>query len=139
MIASALIIGISVLLLGYWFRYSCILLLQGEAPGTVPADGRFRYPEVLERLRESGQLDPLHSALDRDYRIVTYLLNHAAGAKGGFEERLLVLDYQLMQFWYRLTRTAAPRQARKALLEMASVVAVLGCRIGTLPRVQNEA
>jgi len=32
-----------------------------------------------------------------------------------FEDRLLVLDYKVMQWWYRLTRVAAPQQARQAL------------------------
>jgi hypothetical protein len=128
MIASVLIIGISFILLLYWFRYSCTLLLRSHAL-EESADERFSFAVVLERLRGGAGLDPLHHALDRDYRVLTYLLEHAATLDGGFEERVLVLDYRLMQCWYRLTKSAAPRLARKALAEMASVLAVLSGKL----------
>ena len=55
------------------------------------------------------------------------------------EEKLLVWDYKVMQFWYALTRTAAPEQARQALSEMASVLTVLSSRIGQRAGVSAEA
>jgi hypothetical protein len=133
MIASALIIGFSFILLVYWFRYSCMLLLRGGSGESPAAYRRFDYSEILGRLESETALDPLHRALDRDYRVLTYLLQHAAGLDGGLEDRLLVLDYRLMRFCYRLTRSAAPRQARAALSEMASVLAVLDRKIGVPP------
>src|SRR5271157_5635524 len=127
MIASILIIGFSVLLLGYWFRYSCILLLraQVERAAAAPAvpDIKFCFADVQARLRTTEALDPLHVSLQRDYEILIYLLQHAAGLSlESFEDRLLVLDYKVMQWWYRLTRIAAPQRARRALYEMASIL-----------------
>ena len=144
MIASILIIGFSVLLLGYWFRYSCILLLRSHAERTASAsavpDTRFCFAEVQARLRTAEALDPLHLSLQRDYEVLIYLLQHAAGlSMESFEDHLLVLDYKVMQWWYRLTRVAAPQQARQALYEMASILNVLAQKMGEHAGVQTEA
>ena len=62
-------------------------------------------------------------ALERDYHVVTYLIEHAADLElASIENKLLVLDYKLMRIWSRMTRTLAPEQSRKALVEMASVL-----------------
>ena len=134
MIASFLIIGFSLGLLAYWFRYSCVLMLRSftEQPSLISAiaDQRFGFAEVQRRLAGCSQLDPLEQLLERDYRLLTYLLEHAAGLSlDSMEDRLLVLDYRVMAAYYRLTRTLAPEQARRALAEMASVVSVLAGRI----------
>ena len=86
------------------------------------------------------ELDALHQSLDRDYRVVTYLLEHAAGLElEQLEYRLLILDYKVMQGWYRLTKSAAPQQARRALGEMAEILGVFVGRIGSQSGVQNQA
>jgi len=142
MIASFLIIGFSVLLLAYWFRYSCILLLRSHAertPSAVP-DNRFCFAEVQARLRTAEVLDPLHLSLQRDQEILIYLLQHAAGLSlESLEDRLLVLDYKVMQWWYRMTRIAAPQQARRALYEMASILNVLAQKMGEQAGARTEA
>src|SRR5258708_6975971 len=130
MFASVLIIVFSFALLVYWFRYSCMLLLRSQsdlaASVRATSDSRFHIAEVREALREGAALNALHASLERDYRILTYLLRHAAGLElGSFEDHLLVLDYKVMRAWYRLTRIAAPLQARGALSEMASVLDIL--------------
>ena len=85
-------------------------------------------------------LDPLHLSLQRDYEILIYLLQHASGLSlESFEDRLLVLDYKVMQWCYRLTRIAAPQQARRALNEMASVLIVLAQNMGEQARIHTEA
>ena len=130
MLASILIISFSALLFVYWFRYSCILLLRNAAervaaPGSE-RDTRFGCADVLVRLKTEDSLDPLHSALNRDYQVLTYLIEHAAGLEmTSFEDRLLVFDYKVMQLYYRSTRIVFPDQARKALTEMATVLDVL--------------
>src|SRR5690349_14782761 len=102
MLASILIIGFSLALLVYWFRYSCILLLRNQQMEAVAAttDSRFRVAEIQERLRTHEALDPLHASLQRDYQVLTYLLEHAAGLElEAFEDRLLVIDYKVMHWW----------------------------------------
>ena len=141
MLASVLIIAFSLVLFVYWFRYSCILLLrdQAEQPAAAAAD-RFSYVKVQQSLKTGMELDPLRRSLERDYKILTYLLEHAAGLElEQLEYRLLVLDYKLMQGWYRLTKSAAPLQARRALAEMADILGVLAGRIGEQAGIQPEA
>jgi hypothetical protein len=144
MLASILIIGFSLILLVYWFRYSCILLLRNFSEQPVLAkgieDNRFSFAEVQGRLKSDSELDPLWQSLDRDYRMISYLLQHAPGlGLQSFEDRLLVMDYKVMQRWYQFTRTVAPLQARAALVEMASVLSVLAQKIGEQAGLRNEA
>jgi hypothetical protein len=140
MLASFLITGVSVILLCYWFRYSCLLLLRNRSEqAAAPVDNRFSFWEVRKRLDTAPDLDPLRLSLERDYRIVTYLLQHTAGfGTQSLEDRLLQLDYKLMHRWYALTHTAAPRQARRALSEMAAVVACLAQKMGS-PAIRSES
>jgi hypothetical protein len=142
MLTSALIIVFSLVLLVYWFRYSCLLLLRQQTmqDSTVRNDSRFNFVSVKERLQRGEQLDPLHECLQRDYQILTYLLDHGTSLDaGGLEDRLLVLDYRLMEWWFRITRRMAPRQAREALSEMASILGVLVTKISGPGGLQNQA
>jgi hypothetical protein len=141
MFASTLIIVLSSGLLLYWFRYSCALLLENSAETLASADRiTFRFGEIQDRLRTETQLAPLHALLQRDYQVLTYLVQNASGlGLASFEERMLVWDYKLMSFWYSFTQTAAPEQARQALREMTSVLTVLAGRIGERAGVRSQA
>jgi hypothetical protein len=133
MIASILIIAFSVVLLGYWFRYSCMLLLrdfQEQRVAETAADPRFTFAQVRANIEGSGELDPLHRSLDRDFQLLQYLVEHAAGLRfDSLEDRLLTIDYKVMRFWYNLARVVAPKQARRALAERASVLGILVARM----------
>lgn len=144
MIAGILIIASSFALFVYWFRYSCILVLRNRSEAaeasTAQPDSRFGFAEVRERLKTEFALDPLQASLERDYRVLIYLIEHAAGLElDSLEDRLLIFDYRIMQCVYRLCRTVAPLRARKALSEMATVLGVLAHRIGEQAGVQAEA
>ena len=129
MIAGIFIIVVSAALFTYWFRYSCLLLLRNaaERAGAAPqADSRFSVGQVMVSLKSDAALDPLERALERDYCILSYLIQHATDLEmASVENRFLLLDYKLMRLWSRMTRNRAPRQSRKALEEMASVLGVL--------------
>jgi hypothetical protein len=142
MVPSFLIITISFVLLVYWFRYSCLLVLRNnsEQPTPPALNSQFTFRDVQKRLRTESHLDPLHHSLNRDYQVLTYLLDHASGLElANFEDRLLFWDYKAMQWWYRLTKTAAPGQARRALREMACVLGILVGRMGTRAGLQTHA
>ncbi len=143
MIASIIIAAFSFALLLYWFRYSCILMLRNsslEGSAAAAVDSQFSCRQVKELLRGDAQLDGLERALERDYRLATYLIEHAAGLDlNSIEDRLLVLDYRVMQWYFRITRGAAPARARRALAEMADVVAVLAGRLDERAGSQAEA
>ena len=143
MITSILVVGISAVLLVYWLRYSCVMLLhdaQERSAMAALADERFSASSVLERLKTEADLAPLERALERDYRVVTYLIEHATDLElASIQNKLLVLDYQLMRLWSRLTRTLAPQESRKALSEMASVLRALAGQMGGSNQLQMEA
>jgi hypothetical protein len=143
MIASIVVISFSAALLLYWFRYTCILLIRNGAEevraASVAVQNNFNFGDVQTRLVTASELGPLHRSLQRDYQVLTYLVRHASGLElATFEERLLVWDYQLMQLWYTVTRTAAPDKAREALAEMATVLSILAGRIGQRAGVQAQ-
>lgn len=144
MVTGILIIAFSSALLVYWFRYSCILILRNQAaalePAAIQADNRFSFSQVRQELQSAEEIDPLRIALDRDYRVLTYLIEHAAGLElATLEDRLLMLDYRIMQRVYRLTRTLAPQQARQSLAEMATVLSILVHHLGERAGAPSEA
>jgi hypothetical protein len=133
MIASILILTFSAGLLVYWFRYSCVLLLRtakARMDLARPADERYSIGFVLNQVSTATHLEPLENALSRDYQVLTYLIQNAADLEmASIENRLLILDYKMMHLWYRVTRTIAPAQSRKALAEMASVLGVVASQM----------
>ena len=142
MIASLLILTISVALLVYWFRYTCLLMLRsrGNESDNFADANRLAFREVESQLQTAEALDPLQRALERDFQILTYLLEHAPGLNPrSVEERLLRLDYRAMRLWYGLTRTAAPVAARNALGEMAQVLRFLSHQMGERAETQGRA
>ena len=143
MVTSVFIVAISALLLVYWLRYSCVMLLhdaQERSAMLTVDDERFSASSVLERLKTEAALAPLERALERDYRVVTYIIEHATDLElASIENRLLVFDYRLMRIWSRLTRALAPQQSRKALSEMASVLRVLAGQMGRSNQLQMQA
>jgi hypothetical protein len=143
MVTSVFIIAISVILFIYWLRYCCVLLLrnaQERAGNSKVTDQRFNIASVLEGLKTEGDLGALERALERDYYVVMYLIEHAADLElASIENKLLMIDCKLMRLWSRLTRSVAPQQSRKALSEMAAVLSVLVGQLGEPSQLQMEA
>jgi hypothetical protein len=142
MVVSIIITAFSFGLLLYWFRYSCILLLRNSIRETRTAaavNSQFSFRQVSEQLRSAVPMDGFERALERDYHLLTYLIEHAAGLDlNSIEDRLLVLDYRVMQWYFRVTRSAAPESARRALAEMADVLGVLAGRLDERAGLQSE-
>ena len=136
MLSIGLIVLFSVVLFVYWFRYSCLLILQNRTASAAQYVGStLSFPAVQERLKnqESGidLLDQLHRDLSNDYRIICFLLRCAAeNDVDPIERRLLMLDYWILQAWYAVSRRAAPLQARKALEEMSNIVSYFASSVG---------
>ncbi len=126
----------SVLLLAYWFRYMCLLILSAKTTqdyaGQVATANQLSFLEVQSQLGAGAytELDRLHAALDRDYALLTYLLKNASGSAGGessressMEAHMLEMNYRLVSTWARLSRNFSPAASRRALEEMSLVVA----------------
>jgi len=137
MLASILISGISAVLLLYWFRYACLLLLrthdEPEVVARVAEANGLNLLAVQGQLRSggSGNWQAVERALDHDYEILAFLLEHAAELGGSRLERaVLAVDFRLLQFWYRAVRTVAPESARQALAEMVAVLTRMSAMVG---------
>ena len=130
MIESILIIAFSLVLFVYWFRYTVLLLLnEDRADEREVLVGQLSLMETRETLRTAPTgvpLDRLHSALEKDYRMLRYLQDHAAGLGLRPVERfLLMLDYRMLRIWYQITRNASTVHARGALDEMAGILSCI--------------
>jgi hypothetical protein len=130
LIATLVITASSALLFCYWFRYTCVLILNAKTSRDfareVAAANQLSFPAVQSQLQAaSGDLSYLHDSLNRDYALLTYLVSHAAGHRGdlGLEDRMLQFNYRLMGAWYRVSRPFSATAARNALQEMSLVVA----------------
>ena len=129
MVETILILSFSLALFVYWFRYTVLLLLSEEqVEGSATVIGQLSVLETREALRQAQYdlpLDRLHRALENDYRLLRYLLDHAAGmGLRPVEHCLLMVDYRIMKVWYRLTPN------RRALEEMAGVLSYIAYKMG---------
>src|SRR5262249_27469363 len=132
LLATIIITVSSALLFGYWFRYTCLLILSAKTTrdyaGEVAAANQLSFMAVQTQLREGATagLDQLQAALDRDYALITYLLKHASNLAEGespLEARMLDMNYRLMGAWCRVSRRFSLEASRSALEEMSNVVA----------------
>jgi hypothetical protein len=132
-VAATVIITVSsVLLFGYWFRYTCLLILSAKTTrdyaGDVAMANQLSFLGVQAQLRECApnDLDRLQAALDRDYVLISYLLQNAASSsesESRVEARMLALHYRLMGAWCGMSRRFSLEASRRALEEMSLVVA----------------
>jgi hypothetical protein len=140
MIASAVIAALSLALLVYWFRYVCLLMLAAKPAKDyathVAAANDLNFVKVKSHLTgavEPQQLDQLQRELDRDYRIVLYLLRQGANIRGYQTEQNLLRAYFLsMKGAYLVLRRLRPEACGRALGEMTDVVAYFATRTGEL-------
>jgi hypothetical protein len=146
MFVTVLIIGISLALFVYWFRYTVILIQRTrtapEYAQKVAAANQLSFVEVKQQLHgrlASEELPRLFRSLQRDYRVLKYLLGHAATVDAGSytaEQRLLMINFRLMSLWFAAVRRFRQQDAKHALLEMSGTLEyfanVMGRRFATL-------
>jgi hypothetical protein len=109
-----LIIAFFLFLFVYWFRFAVLMLLN-ENKAAEPRTVISQWGEL--------PLDRLHQALENEYRMQEYMLDHAAGlGLRPIEIYLLTLDYRLMRLWFRVTRNTNAAHAQRALGEMARIL-----------------
>ena len=142
---SIFIIVISTVLFIYWFRYTCVLILRTrnarKYAHQVAQINHLSFLDAQKKLAlgpsPSETFDSLHASLDRDYRVVNYLLRHAGTQSGNLvEEYMLRLDYHMMRVCYFLAKPFSRRSAQQALIERASIIShlanVMGERVALL-------
>ena len=153
MAVTLLIVGISLALFVYWFRYTATLILRTrsspEHVDRVTAANRLRFAEVRQQLHSpaaAAELGRIREVLEQDYRVLTYLLGHAANISAGSytaEQRLLMANFYCMGLWCGTASRLFPNSAKMALLEMSSILeyfaGVIGQRVVGLARASAGA
>lgn len=131
MVASILIIVFSVALFVYWFRYTCLLILSARTAQDyarqVAEANQLGFLDTQTDLAGTAEisLDAVHSALSRDYQVITYLLSHAGNLKSqenGLEQLMLRIDFRIMSALYQVVPKGSPAHAKKVLSEMADII-----------------
>src|ERR1041385_7461491 len=107
----------SALLFGYWFRYTCLLILSARTTRDYGADfaeaNQLSFLQVQAELRQqTPDLDRLQAALDRDYAAISNLIQKSSG-DWGMEDRMLQLNYRLMGAWCAVSRQFSPQMGRR--------------------------
>lgn len=141
MLASVLIIAFSFVLLIYWFRYTCILLLtatrNADYAAKVAAVNHLNFVSIHSMLQnhpDESELERLRNLVEADYRIVRYLFCHAAGfGERSFDQTLLAVDFKLMRLWYRVARRFSTVRALRALQEMSNILVYFADQMGRRP------
>ena len=144
-VATVIITVSSALLFGYWFRYTCLLILTAKTAQDYACEvaeaNNLCFPKVQSKLRERAvaNLDRLRDCLDRDYIVVIYMLGHTTPSytEGVLEKLMLAIDYRMLGAWYRVSCRVFPNAARHALEEMSLVVAHFANAMGE--RVANTS
>ena len=140
MATSVVIIILSVAMFVYWFRYSCVLILQSswseELARVVAAQNGLFFGSVEESLAQAvtaQSMNRVKDLLDGDLARILGLLSNCPGVREtgqSLECRMLMLDYRLMKAWFAVTRSTAGPKAQDALREMALVVGYLAGECG---------
>jgi hypothetical protein len=136
--ATITIIAGSALLFAYWFRYVCLLILSTDAARdhtvTVALANQLAFLEIQSQLRHAGaDLERLRCLLDRDYAVLTSLLNYTSDCtpnQSKIEIRMLKINYRLLGLGHALSRRFWIAAARRTLEEMSLVVAHFANMIG---------
>jgi hypothetical protein len=121
-----IIIG-SVLLFGYWFRYTCLLILSAKTTrdyaGEVATANQLSFLQVQELLRESGPVDlgQLSESLEQDFVLLSKLVQETGGEFRA-EDRMLQMNYTVARFLFKTAGRFSPNVARHALDEMSVVI-----------------
>ncbi len=130
-ITSVFIVGISLLLFLYWFRYTCSLILstglEKDYRREVAEANQLHFLEIERDLDATVDepLDAMKQCLDKDYRLVTFLQRQTAGGGGEgaiLEQVMLRANFRLLSLGYRLSRRLRPNLARRALEEMTRII-----------------
>jgi hypothetical protein len=140
MVTSLVIIILSLAMFVYWFRYSCILILESnwseEQAQVVALQNGLCFGSIedsLARADTAQSMDRVKDSLDRDLDRVLALLSKCPSVQEtghSLESRILMADYRFMTAWYAATRSIAGPKAQSALREMASVVGYLAGECG---------
>ncbi len=142
---SILLIVLSLALLAYWFRYSCLLIVHTRTAEDfgleVSRANGLSFAMVKERLDsgEARELAPLYESLSRDYEVLTQLLGQLNREEQQLEEQLLQVNFRVTQVWFRVANAVGLKAAAGALEELNEMVAHFANSVGEQQQVSSNA
>ena len=128
---SLTLIGLSLALFAYWFRYSCLLILRTQTAedysGEVCRANGLSFDSVKGQIEKNTNpnLIELYRSLERDYRVVSQLLDQISGSAQSeniFETKLLRANFRVTQAWFRVSHILGLSSSVFALQEMAETI-----------------
>lgn len=131
LIATIIITAASVLLFGYWFRYTCMLILSAKTNRDfvreVAAFNELNFGGVQVALEAATpDLERLRAALDSDFAVLSRMMEqtkHLTIDDAAIEQRMLQMHYKASRMWFNLVGRLSSSTGRRALEDMSSVVA----------------
>jgi hypothetical protein len=137
---SLLLIFLSIALFAYWFRYSCVLILRTRTAEDFALEvGRangLSFHQVRGAMEAEGRadLDQIYQALDRDFSIITQLLDRLSttGDQNILEGKLLRANFRVSQAWFRVSRAMGLPSAAGAIEEMTDTISHFANSFGEL-------
>jgi hypothetical protein len=132
MLTILAMIGLTVALGVFWFRYTCALILSAKPAKDyrlqVIQANQLKFLDVqkdLAEVRKRQELHRIQQDLERDYQLLTFVLRHGAAFQFGpdpAERRLLMIDFAVLRCWCGLSRRLSLVNPRPALQEMISIL-----------------
>ena len=135
MLASTIIIIVSAALFVYWFRYSCVLILNTKTIQSYAADvarsRQLQFLEIQHSLESGGAMayEDMRAGLRRDYDKISGLLrsgipqqNEEESDAYVLERAMLGMSFRWLNVQYAVASKFSERVARQALLEMSHIV-----------------
>jgi hypothetical protein len=139
-LTSVIILVASAVLLVYWARYTCLLLIAShrtkDYSKQVAKANQLSCVTLRQELASSdagAALDAVFLQLRREYSLLTYLLRNSGAGEGAtfsLEQWILRLDYFVMGLWFRVVRRLSGTLAREALVELAAIVSRAANAVG---------
>jgi hypothetical protein len=142
MITSIVIIVLSLALFLYWFRYSCLLILesrlneeeaQARGGNDSPQNIDAHWDRQLAQASSLSDLQQVRHALDQDLRLIQNLVHRHNGEQTtapSLESRLLLINYRLLQLSVAFSQLFSVPKALSALREMSRIVGYLAAESG---------
>jgi hypothetical protein len=131
MIATIVILAVSVALFAYWFRYSCLLILSAKTTLNYSLDIAQEYGLSFAAAQETVSVAPFDTisgyrrCLADDYKKVSALVHQTeahADDSYGMECSMLMINFRCMALLFDLAGRASDKLARMAVREMAQIV-----------------
>ncbi len=133
---SLILIGLSLALLAYWFRYSCLLILRTQTAEDYSREVCRANGLSFDLVKGQIEAEPnvnlgdanlraLYQSLERDYQVVSQLLNQVSMQSQDvnmLETQLLRANFCVTQVWFQVSHKLGLKSSVGALEEMADTI-----------------